>query len=221
MAESLNKTVQIEIIGAVQKPDNVGETIDIAGMDLSHINEKKKGVLNLDHDRSPASVVGRIISAQKILKKEDCKSVAQAKAWAKVQAPFLWVKGELMDGYNKNADAVAGVYRYYQERGLPPPIDASVEGKTLERRGNSLKRTMIKALALTLSPCNPHATTEVVEVLKNQNLSESAINDLMKSEPHRSFHEVQDSDVAKAEQMLEAAAEMLDCAERLRSRRSK
>lgn len=129
------------------------------------------------------------------MKAEDCTTPTQIKYWKEVQKPFIWAKGELYDGVgHKEADSIAAIYKFYMAKGEAPPIKISVEGKTLERDGTNLKRTLIKGLALTLAPCNRKTKSEVTMITKSMGVD---VNSLFKSEASSNFVEVEDSPIEK------------------------
>ena len=209
----LKKSLVIESINTTEDRDNVGESLDINGADISHL---KNGFLNEDHARGFNSLLGRVIDAKKIHKESDCETPYQHKQWQKLKRPFIWTKSELWDGFgHEKADAVAAIYRYYQDRGLEPPIKTSVEGKVLERNGKRLTRTLVKGIALTVVPCNPHTHTEVVDVLKSQHASEETIQQLVKSDnTGLIFREVSDASIERIHALANLALEMIRAAKK-------
>lgn len=215
---SLKKSTIIEMIASTPDKDVVGESLDIAGADISPILEGR-GYLNSDHRNDFAHTVGRILTAKKILKAEDCETPTQLKYWSEVQKPFLWAKGEIWDGVgHKEADSIASVYKFYNDKNEAPPVKVSVEGKVLERSGSALKRTLIKNIAITLAPCNRNTKTEVIQMVKSQGGDES----LVKNEDYvvPCFREISIDPLQKiyslavtARQLLRSASEGLSKAE--------
>lgn len=165
---NLKKSTIIECVASTPDRDVAGETIDIAGADISPLTESR-GFVNSDHKNDFAHLVGRVLEAKKILKAEDATTPNQMKYWNDLKKPFIWTKAEIFDGHgHKEADSIASIYNFYQARSEPPPIKVSVEGKTLERGiDGNLKRTLIKGIALTVVPCNRQTRTEVVQVTKS------------------------------------------------------
>jgi len=187
---NLKKSIVIECIASTPDKDVAGETLDIAGADISPLTDKR-GYLNSDHNNDFAHTVGKVLEAKKIMKVEDCTTPTQLKYWQEVKKPFIWAKGELYDGVgHKEADAIASIYKFYMAKNEAPPIKISVEGKTLERDGTNLKRTLIKGLALTLAPCNRKTKSEVTQITKSMGVD---ANKLFKSENTASWVEVEDS----------------------------
>ena len=180
MTNKLKKSLIIESACSVQSPDNVGEILELDGADTSQLNG---GQLNADHRKGFAHLLGRIIDHKKIRSENDCETAFQRKEWQRLQRPYLWTRAELFDGFgHKEADSVAAIYRYYMDKNLPVPVKTSVEGKILERQGKRLMRTSIRGVALTIQPCHTQTSTEVVDVLKSQNVSQDTIDQLLKSQ---------------------------------------
>lgn len=177
---TLAKSLIVEGVAATEAPDSVGESLILNGADISELN---RGFLNGDHQKSFAHLLGRVVDSKKIYSAGDCETTFQHKEWERLKRPFLWVKGEIWDDpAHKEASAVAAIYRHYTARGLDVPVKLSVEGKTLERRGNRLTKTKIRGVALTVVPCNKETSTEVVQFLKSQHVAEGTIDSLMKSQ---------------------------------------
>jgi hypothetical protein len=205
---NLNKSTVIECVASTADRDITGESLDISGADISPLLENR-GYLNSDHKNDFTHVVGRVLDAKKIMKAEDCDTVTQMNYWKELQKPFIWAKGEIWNGVgHKEADAIASVYKFYMAKNEAPPVKISVEGKTLERGdAGSLKRTVIKGLALTLHPCNRTTRSEVVQITK----SEGAPDSLVKSEADfiPSFIEVKEGSFEKLYQLAVSARELL------------
>lgn len=200
----------IECVASTPDRDVTGETVNIDGADISPLKEHR-GYLNSDHRNDMAHTVGKVLDAKIIRSLKDCDTPTQMKYWNQLGKSFIWAKGELFEGVgHKEADAIAAIYKFYMQKGEEPPVKISVEGKTLERGPNGeLKRTLIKGLALTLSPCNRATRSEVTEITK----SVGADLSLVKSENYSTpfFTEVSD-DLQKIEKVLhlaETAREML------------
>lgn len=206
MDKDLKKSIVIECIASTPDKDIAGETLDIAGADISPLTDKR-GYLNSDHNNDFAHTVGKVLEAKKIMKAEDCTTPTQIKYWQEVKKPFIWAKGELYDGVgHKEADAIASIYKFYMAKNEAPPIKISVEGKTLERDGNNLKRTLIKGLALTLAPCNRKTKSEVTQITKSMGVD---ANKLFKSETSAMFVEVADSPLERIIALANQAKNMI------------
>jgi hypothetical protein len=145
---------------ATQAFDTSAEMIDIAGADISSLNED--GVLNTEHnnpDKKDSAtfdvIIGRIIFAKKIFAEPDCESERELTLWKELQVPFVYGAAELFDAEDhENAKAAAAIIKHYHKRGLPVIIRYSIEGSTLERRGQYLTKTVARRVAATIKPCN-------------------------------------------------------------------
>jgi hypothetical protein len=178
----LTKSTIIEGVASTSSRDSQGEVLDLAGADISPLLEGR-GFVNSDHSGKFEHLVGRCLDSKKIYSIDDCSTPSQLKYWDQQRRPFLWTKLELWDGVDhKEADSIASIYKFYQNKNEEAPIKLSVEGKTLERGNNGvLKRTMIKGIALTVHPANRATRTEVTNIVKNAGGNE----DLIKSEDEK------------------------------------
>jgi hypothetical protein len=144
--------------------DSSGEILDVEGADISSL--EKDGVFNFEHksdDGSPNDILGRIILAKKIFSAKDCASDRERMYWEQVKLPFIYGVGRLYDGAgHPGAIAAAAQIRDAVANGEPPILRFSVEGSTLEKKGNILKRSVIRRVAITLKPCNKSATSGVL-----------------------------------------------------------
>ena len=202
----LRKGTVIECVASTPDKDISGEILDISGADLSAIHERRS-FFNSDHRNDFAHTVGVVTDAKKILKADDCETPTQLKFWNEIQKPFIWAKGELYDGNgHKEADAIASIYKFYMAKNEASPIKISVEGKTLERDKNVLKRTVIKNLAITLMPCNRNTRTEVTNITKSMGFD---VSTLMKSEATPFFVETKEEPFQKLYQLAVTARELL------------
>lgn len=181
--------------------DTSGEIVDIAGADITSLNED--GVLNTEHvnpfpkengdnkhQASWSTIVGRIIFAKKIFGEQDCESQRELKLWDKILSPFIYGAGELFDADgHKNAQELASMMKHYNDRGLPLVVRYSVEGSTVERKGNILTKTIARRVAMTIKPCNKSSysglVAEAVDKEQDQSLS------FIKSEKHISISEME------------------------------
>ena len=144
-------------IFSTQQRDIAGETLDIAGADISEL-EAGRGYVNDGHSQKLADQLGRITYAKKIMKLEDCADDDERTMWNKVKCPLIFGKGILFDDQDhRSAKAAAAIIRHQHAQDSPLKLKASVEGGVLERGSadeRHLKRTKIKGLALTFAPCN-------------------------------------------------------------------
>lgn len=160
MGESLNKSMVIDGIAASEAVDSSGEVLDIKGLDITDL-EEGRGTLNYEHRGDSANgasandVIGHITYAKKIFESKDCSNDRERSYWNKVQLPFVYIQAELFnDEGHPGAMAAASLVRYYQKRKLPILMRYSIEGTTLQREGNKLKRAIAKRVAATMKPCN-------------------------------------------------------------------
>lgn len=174
--EDLKRSTVIEGVASTENRDVQGEILDLDGADISPLLEGR-GFVNSDHSGRFEHLVGRVLGAKKIKGLADCETPSQIKYFNHYKKPFLWTKLELWDGHgHKEADAIASVYKFYQDKNEESPIKLSVEGKTLERApGGVLKRTLIRGLAITVRPANHTTRTDVVGLVKNAGANESLV----------------------------------------------
>jgi diguanylate cyclase (GGDEF)-like protein len=149
--------------------DSSGEVLDVDGADISDL-EEGRGVLNYEHkgaedkDSNGQEIVGKIITAKKIFKEADCDNTRERAYWQKVKHPFIYGVCRLYDGAgHEGAKALAAQIRDHHANSEPILVRFSVEGSTLEKEGNVLKRSVIRRVALTLKPCNRTADSGLVE----------------------------------------------------------
>ena len=149
-------------ISASQHIDSSGEVLDIKNHDISDL-EEGRGVLNFEHNNdSPDDIIGSIIFAKKIMEKSDCDNDRERMYWDACGTPFVYIKAELFDNEeHPGAVAAAAMVRYYHKRNQKILAGFSIEGSTLEREDNYLKRSVGRRVALTLRPCNKSAISGV------------------------------------------------------------
>jgi len=173
----LAKNLIVEGVLSAQVPDTAGEVLDVAGADISELQTGRAPV-NTEHinpedikkdmeNNGFQAIVGRVVSAKKIFKADDCDTPFELQAYKNLGVPLIWGTIEIFDGpkAHDNARAAASVIKHYDDAGVKQLIGYSVEGSTLKREGNLLKETVIKRLALTAKPANKAA---VVQVVKDQ-----------------------------------------------------
>jgi hypothetical protein len=160
MVRELSKSLVLDGIAASAAIDSSGEQLDIDGLDISDL-EQGLGVLNYEHrgdkdsGASANDVIGAITYAKKIFAEKDCSNARERSYWDRVKLPFVYIQAELFDGEgHPGATAAAALIRYYNRRRLPILMRYSIEGSTLEREGNVLKRCVARRVAATLKPCN-------------------------------------------------------------------
>jgi len=138
----------------------------IDGVDISSLT--KDGVFNFEHQSKDAGhIVGKILEAKKILKKEDCENEAHKHFWNKVKMPFIYVAGELFDQVGHgSAQDVAAMLRY--DKGLNKDetkalVNFSIEGSRLGREGSNITKCIARKVSITITPCNKMAHAEHME----------------------------------------------------------
>jgi len=162
--KKLSKGMVLDGAFASEAVDTSGEILDVAGCDISTL-EDGLGVVNYEHQGStPEDVLGKVLTAKKIFGPEDCTDDRQLAYWNKIGLPFIYGKAELFDSEgHPGARAAAAIVRYYHSRGEPLLARWSIEGTTMEREGGNLKRSVAKNVALTLKPCNRSCSSGLVE----------------------------------------------------------
>ncbi len=162
----------IDGISASEHLDSSGEVLKIDGHDISDMLEGRAQI-NWEHNNdSPEDIIGQIIYARKIKKKSDCEDERQEMFWDSCKVPFVYIRAELFDDEeHPGAVAAAALIRYYKNRGIKVQAGFSVEGATLDKQDNVLKRSVGRRCALTLRPCNKSAISDVYEDSKNKDLA--------------------------------------------------
>jgi len=152
--------------------DSSGELLELKGLDISDFTEGR-AVLNTEHrgDDAPGysylDIIGRIIYAKKLYKRDDCENDRQRKYWDDVRLPYLYIKCELFDsdedGDHAAAKAAAAMIRHYTRRGLPVLIRYSVEGSTLVMEDKVIKAAIARRCAATIKPANKTCNSGILE----------------------------------------------------------
>lgn len=165
-------------IFASEHIDTSGEVVDIRGLDISSL-KNGEGVLNVEHinpgektekisnfkgSSTFNTIIGHIIYAKKIHKESDCDNEREKQYWNKVKVPFIYGQVELFDKEDHpGAVAAAAMVRYYQKRKMPILLRFSIEGHTIKKDGNKIVKSLARAVALTIRPCNKSAVSGVLE----------------------------------------------------------
>lgn len=177
------KGMIIDGIAASEHIDSSGEVLNVKGCDISAIKDGT-ATLNYEHkSNSPTDVVGHIIYGRKIYSAEDCEDERQLFYWEKSGVPLIYIVAELLDSdSHQGAKDLAAIFRYYYTRKLPIITRFSVEGSTIERKGNTLVSSIFKCCAVTLKPCNKDATSDVLfDPLAPVKQEEDGISDIVAS----------------------------------------
>jgi predicted Zn-ribbon and HTH transcriptional regulator len=186
---------------AAQNKDNAGETLLIDGTDISR--------LRLVKDEHPEEEnffhsIGALTVAVKIHNEKECTNERQLRVWRSVQAPLIYVEGELADDEDHpNAKSAAALVRFAQRPEIPLDIGLSIDGGIVEKRneagqpdeeGSILARTVALAASLTVKPCNPRCKLFLMNDLTKSDLAMSPPpaywEALKKSQAKRSFNEI-------------------------------
>lgn len=164
------KPLEIDMIAGSQLRDTQGEMLSVEGADISDL-QSGNGRINDNHGKGFFNSIGRVTSACKIFKSEDCNSDRQRYFWEKVKAPFIYVTAVLYDDDDHpNAKAAAAILRNIHKADSPLKLKASVEGGVLARGiGDEqlLARTKIHSVALTFTPANNATLVEPTSLEKS------------------------------------------------------
>lgn len=201
-----------------QLRDTQGEMLSIEGADISDLLSGK-GRLNDNHGKGFFNSIGRVTSAKKIFKKEDCENSRHEYYWEKIKAPYIYVAGELYDDEDHpNARAAAAILRNIHKADAPLQLKASVEGGVVSRGisdSSLLARTKIHSVALTFTPANNATLVEPISLDKSH-VDEVADMLLIKSVLHLaetnvpSFrHIVRDASATKVQNNLIKLVELM------------
>jgi hypothetical protein len=216
---SKRKALEIDMIAGSQLRDTQGEMLSVEGADISDLIAGK-GRFNDNHGKGFFNSIGRITTAKKIFKKEDCENDRHLYYWEKVKAPYLYCAGYLYsDEDHQNARAAAAILRNIHKSDCPLKLKASVEGGVLSRGISDptlLARTKIHSVALTMTPANNATLVEPISMDKS--IDEAADMALIKSVIHLaqtnvpSFrHIARDASATRVRVNLERIAELMKC----------
>jgi lysophospholipase L1-like esterase len=181
---SNKKQLEFDCIAGSQVRDTQGEMLDVAGADISHL-EQGLGLWNDNHGAGYFNTLGRITSAKKIFKAEDCENDRQRYYWEKVKSPYIYARGYMFDDDHPNAKAAAAILRNIHNTDSPLKLKASVEGGVIARGINDsslLARTKITKVAITFTPANNATLVEPLNLDKSSTWEQDKI--LIKSVMH-------------------------------------
>lgn len=166
MSKSIKNGTFIHGIAASEHLDSSGERIIIKGVDISSLT--KDGVVNWEHKSDQAAhIIGKILEAKKILKKEDCENEYHKYFWDKVKMPFIYIAAELFDHVGHSAaQDVAAMVRY--DKGINKEetkalINFSIEGSRLAKDGSNITKCIARKVTATILPCNKMAQAEYMD----------------------------------------------------------
>ena len=136
-ADGTNEQWLIEGLASTGSLDQQSEKVLVKGIDLSYI-DKGMATLNYNHrgDSDPSAVVGVITSYERTPNDE------------------LYIRGKLLKSLPK-AQAVKGLMEALAVDAPERKMGMSIEGKVLQRNGNQIVKSWLKAVALTMDPVNP------------------------------------------------------------------
>jgi hypothetical protein len=164
------KPLFIDMCAGSQLRDTQGEMLSVEGADISEL-EAGRGKLNDNHGKGFFNSIGRVTSAKKIFKVEDCTDPRHTYYWDKIKAPYIYVAGQLYDDEDHpNAKAAAAILRNIHKSDVPLQLKASVEGGVITRGIKDptlLARTKIHSIALTFSPANNATLVEPISLEKS------------------------------------------------------
>jgi hypothetical protein len=165
------KPLEIDMCAGSQLRDTQGEMLSVEGADISEL-EAGRGKFNDNHGKGFFNSIGRVTSAKKIFKAEDCITDRQKYYWEKIKAPYIYVAGQLYDDEDHpNAKAAAAILRNIHKSDVPLQLKASVEGGIISRGikdPSLLSRTKIHSVALTFTPANNATLVEPISLDKSQ-----------------------------------------------------
>lgn len=166
----LSKTgMLIDGIAASQAIDSSGEILDIEGCDISTLDTE--GVVNWEHrgedanGHSSQDIVGKVVFAKKIFKRDDCKTDRQRKYWDLYEVSYIYIIARLYDAAgHAGAQGMAAQIRDHLANGEQPLVRFSIEGTTLKTSEDKkvLKESIARRVAATIKPCNRSAISGVL-----------------------------------------------------------
>lgn len=146
--------------------DSSGEVLDVKGADISDV-DKGTMLLNWEHapgEKGPSTIVGVILHAKKIFKRDDCENDRQRMYWDEIQLPFIYGVSRLYDGAgHEEAKRIAAIIRDHVANDELVVCRYSVEGSTLKKEDNRLKDSVVRRVAITVKPCNRTAISGLIE----------------------------------------------------------
>ena len=161
----INKGLIIAGVFSAETPDKTSEIIKISGVDISSLNDGT-AILNSEHNSgSFSNYLGRITSAKKIFKDEDCKNDHERKCFENVgKVPMIYGTAMLFDDQEGHSEAkhAAGVMKHFKKHNLPITARFSLEGSSLDKDGNLINRSIARRIALTISPCNTACESDII-----------------------------------------------------------
>lgn len=164
----------IDGILASEHLDSSGESLSIAGCDLSSIH-RGEGVVNFEHEsKNPNQILGKILSAKKIFDEKDCEDDRQLYYWNKCKCPYIYILCELFDSEVSNH--VASMFEYAdqnKEQNTGNVLGFSIEGAKLGKTGMNITGSIARKATLTVAPCNKSCIAEMLPMKKQKSDQDS------------------------------------------------
>lgn len=154
-------------IGAHESLDSSGERILVNGIDISSLTHD--GLINWEHKAENSDqIIGKIIEATKILKKDDCKNKHHEYFWEKAgKMPYLYIKAVMFDGFGHNgAQSAVAMLKFDKELNkddTKQTVGFSVEGSKLDKEGALIKKCIARKISFTNLPCNKACIAEILD----------------------------------------------------------
>lgn len=168
MKNDIKKSMLLGGIFSAEVPDRSGEILSVSGMDLSSLNSGK-AILNSEHNNGQFSnYLGRIVGAKKLFKIEDCETDHERQCFENVgRNPCVYGTISLFNDEEGHTEArhAAAVIRAFKKNNLPIAAKFSIEGSSLEKEGNYIKRSIARKVALTIQECNESCESDVLSDL--------------------------------------------------------
>lgn len=183
LEKAADGSYRVKGLASTEKVDMQGETIMQKGIDLTPI-DKKKGVLNWDHQKGPENTIGLLDGYQRTSK-------------------GLYIEGRLFKNHTK-AKAVREIMESLGD-GDRGRVGLSVEGKILERDPLNplvIRKCQISAVAVTMNPVN---TDTFADIVKSMN----AANELDFNAEEQAGSPVSDEAIFTASQVLQIVQKAL------------
>ena len=167
----------IDGILASEHLDSSGESLSVAGCDLSSIH-RGEGIVNFEHkSESPLQCLGKIISAKKIFSEKDCENDREKYYWDKCRCPYIYILCELFD--SEVGNHVASMFKYSADHpNTGNVLGFSIEGSKLKKEGMNIVGSIARKATLTAAPCNKSCIAEMVP-----GKEEKSEDSIFKSEP--------------------------------------
>jgi hypothetical protein len=179
-------------IAATEDLDTSGERIKLKGIDISTL--PIDGLLSWEHQNSePMQIVGKILFAKKIFKKEDCENKSHEHFWKlNNEKPYLYVAGVLFDNLNHpGAISVAAMLKFDQmldKKVTKQTVNFSIEGNRLDKDANgkpkiggNVDNCIARKVTITNLACNKACVAEILKDPEDSGaIKEDSLDDIFK-----------------------------------------